>query len=84
MHLAVHYTQLLLVHLIVNKKITDVNVPQVSCERAPSIHFYPHGALFVLRICFGLVQVPLVMHKHNVSYIIWHVIMLIWIPWNLS
>ena len=47
---------------------------QASCERVPPINFHPHGALVVLEKLVGLVQVPLVMHKQKIPYIIRHII----------
>ena len=49
-------------------------MPQVSCERVPPVHFYLHGALVFLEKLIVLVQVPLVMHKHKIPYIIWQII----------
>ena len=49
-------------------------MPIFSCARVPPIHFHPNGDFFVLKKLVGLVQVPLVMHKHNVPYIIWKII----------
>ena len=45
-----------------------------SCEIVPNINFHPHGAVVVLEKLIELVQLPLVIHKHNVPYIIWHII----------
>ena len=49
-------------------------MPWVSCAIVPHIHFHRHGALVVLKKPVGIVQVTLVMHKHSVPYIIWHII----------
>ena len=48
-------------------------MPQFACERALPIHFHIHGALVVMEKLVGLVKVALVIHKHKVSYIIWHI-----------
>ena len=69
----VQYTRFTLVHLILNKKIPDVNITLASYARVTPIHFHIHVNLVVLEKLVGLVQVPLVMHKHNIPYIIWHI-----------
>ena len=61
------------VRLIIYEEIPDIYMALVACTRPPPINFHPHGTLVVLKnILF--IQISLVMHKHDMLYVVRHII----------
>ena len=64
------------VYPILYQEIYDIYMAWAVCARVSPNNHYPDDTLVVLEKLIKLLYILLMMHKHSVTYITWHMITL--------